>query len=549
VHLVLRGATVVDGTGGPRRQADVEVVDGRITQVGEIGPVDGAEEIDLTGLVLAPGFVDIHTHFDAQVFWDGRFTPSSWHGVTTVVQGNCGFGIAPTRAVDRDTVMETLELVEGMNIRTLKAGIPWNFETFPQYLDAIRELPKALNVAAFVPHSTMRTYVMGPEAATSRTANAEEIAEMKRLVKEAMDAGAIGFSTSQAPSHVGWRGLPVPSRLSDATEVKGLLDAMAESGRGIAEITYGPAFEIEEVAELSRDLGVRITWGSLLTGLFGPPGAALELLEKAKAVEGADIWPQVSCREIVFQMTLESPYYFGQVPAFKEALAVSRDERAKVYADKDWRDRARPDVLVARPGAYDRISIEETTKHRDLRGRTMNDLAAERGVHPFDLLLDLALEENLETRFRIVSRNEDPVELEALITDPRIVLGAHDAGAHVDMVCDSCYPSHLLGHWVRNEKAMTLEQAIWRLAGQPAEIFRIPDRGTIEVGKCADLVAFDPETIAALPNERVYDFPDNTDRLVSHNVGVQHVWVGGVAIRKDHHDVDGVAPGVLVTPA
>jgi N-acyl-D-amino-acid deacylase len=391
----------------------------------------------------------------------------------------------------------------------------------------------------------IRTYVMGPDAATSRTATDEEITKMKGLVREAMDAGAIGFSTSQAPSHVGWHGLPVPSRLADATELKGLLEAMAETGRGIAEITYGPAFEIEEVAEISKELGVRISWGSLLTGLFGPQGAAMEMLERASAV-GGDIWPQVSTREIVFQMTLESPYYFGQVPAFKEALELPRDVRAKVYADPEWRDRARPDVLVARPGAYDRISIEETEMYRDLRGRSMNELAAERGVHPFDLMLDLALAEHLDTRFRIVSRNEDPVELEQLITDPRTILGAHDAGAHVDMVCDSCYPSHVLGHWTRDEGAFTLEQAVWRMTGQPADIFRIPDRGRLQDGMMADLVAFDPDTIDALPNERVYDFPDATDRLVSGNVGVEHVWVAGEAIRTDGNDLDATGTGRLL---
>ncbi|MCB0994559.1 MAG: amidohydrolase family protein, partial [Acidimicrobiales bacterium] len=467
-HLLLRNAVVVDGTGAPGRSADVEVRDGRITAIGRLGPVDAAEEVDLAGLVLCPGFIDIHTHFDAQLFWDSRFTPSTWHGVTTVVIGNCGFGIAPTRPADRDAVMETLELVEGMNPLTLRTGIEWGFETFPEYLDEIRRRPKALNVAAFVPHSTIRTYAMGPEASATRAATEDEVAHMQRLVREAMDAGAIGVSTSQAPSHVGWRGLPVPSRLADPGEIRALLDAMAASGRGIAEITYGPAFEIDEVARLSSELGVPITWGSLLTGLFGGPGAALELLERACAVPGAQIWPQVHCREIVFQMTLESPYYFGQVPAFEEALALPRDQRARIYADSAWRDRARPDILGVRPGAYDRISVEETVAHAELRGRSLAAVAAEREVHPFDLLLDLAIDEDLGTRFRIVSRNEDPVELRALLTDDRTVLGAHDAGAHIDMICDSCFPSHLLGHWVRAEQAMTLEHAVWRMTGQPA---------------------------------------------------------------------------------
>src|SRR5579864_2305988 len=250
MRTVLRGATVVDGTGGPSRRADVEVVDGRIGAVGEVDG-DGTEEVDLSGLVLCPGFVDIHTHFDAQVFWDRNLTPSSWHGVTTVVQGNCGFGIAPARPDDRDLIMETLELVEGMKLETLRAGITWGFETFPQYLDTLRALPKRINVAAFVPHSMVRLYVMGADAAFSRAATDEEIADICRTMREALDAGAIGISTSQAPSHQGPQGRPVPSRFADEREIRALVATLADLGRGIIEITYGPLLEIEDVARLS----------------------------------------------------------------------------------------------------------------------------------------------------------------------------------------------------------------------------------------------------------------------------------------------------------
>src|SRR5689334_4018501 len=211
MHTILRGAIVVDGTGGPRQSCDVEIVDGRIARLGRIASAPGAEELDLSGLVLSPGFVDIHTHFDAQVFWDRDLTPSSWHGVTTVVQGNCGFGIAPARPADRQLIMETLELVEGMRVPTLQSGIEWGFETFPQYLDALRALPKRINVAAFVPHSMVRLYVMGAEAAFSRAATDDELAEICRVIAEALQAGAIGISTSQAPSHQGPQGRPVPS--------------------------------------------------------------------------------------------------------------------------------------------------------------------------------------------------------------------------------------------------------------------------------------------------------------------------------------------------
>ncbi len=247
---------------GPPGRVDVELLDGRIGAIGKL-PVGDGENIDLSGLVLAPGFIDIHTHLDAQVFWDPDLTPSSWHGVTTAVLGNCGFGIAPTAPEDRDVVMDTLELVEGMNARTLRAGIDWCFETFPEYLAALRRLPKRINVASVVPHSMVRTFVMGSDAATSRTATDDEVARMGAIVDEAFAAGALGFSSSQAPSHMGAHGRPVPSRLADRRELLALLARVAASGRGIAEVTYGPLLDIEEVALISKDLGVRITWGSL----------------------------------------------------------------------------------------------------------------------------------------------------------------------------------------------------------------------------------------------------------------------------------------------
>jgi N-acyl-D-amino-acid deacylase len=545
MHTILRNALVVDGTGGPSRQVDVEILDGRIGAVGDLPTGDG-DDIDLSGLVLAPGFIDIHTHLDAQVFWDPDLTPSSWHGVTTALVGNCGFGIAPTAPHDRDVVMDTLELVEGMNARTLRAGIDWCFETYPEYLSALRRLPKRINIASMVPHSMVRTFVMGSDAATSRVATEDEVTRMCEIVDEGFSAGALGFSSSQAPSHMGAHGRPVPSRLADRREMLRLLERVAATGRGIAEVTYGPLFDIEEVARISKDLGVRITWGSLLTGLFGAPGAAIEMLERASAV-GGDIWPQVSCREIVFQMSLLSPYFFSEVAGFNEVMSVPADARAKVYADPVWRDLARADVERPRIGAYDRISIEETVAHPDLVGRTMASVAAERGLHPFDLMLDLALEEDLATRFRVVSRNDEPVEHGALVTDRRTILGAHDAGAHLDMVCDAGYPSHMLGHWVRDEQALPLETAVWRLSGQLADVFRLTDRGHIRTGLAADLVAFDPTTVTNLPNERVWDFPAHTDRLISHSRGIESVWVGGVPIVAGGSLVAGAHPGNLVS--
>ncbi len=554
MRMALRGATVVDGTGGPRRSADVEVIDGRIGVIGEVEHAPGTEEVDLTGLVLCPGFVDIHTHFDAQVFWDRNLTPSSWHGVTTVVQGNCGFGIAPARPDDRDLIMETLELVEGMKLETLRAGISWGFETFPQYLDTIRALPKRINVAAFVPHSMVRLYVMGADAAFSRAATDEEIADICRTMREALDAGAIGISTSQAPSHQGPQGRPVPSRFADEREIRALVATLADLGRGIIEITYGPLLEIEDVARLSREYGVRITWGSVIPGLFGGPGSAMAMLDRGTAV-GGDLWPQTSTRFITTQMNLQNPYQWSRVPAFAEILGRDPEVMAKAFADPEWRARAIQQTIEIADqsdfldgdidGYFRRTSVEETINHAEVRGVPLATLAAERGVHPFEVMLDLALADGLQTTFRNLPRSTKE-ELADLVRDRRTVLGAHDAGAHIDMLCDSCYPSYTLRYWVREEGVLTLEEAVWRMAGQPAELWGIADRGTIEEGKVADLVAFDPDTIGETSFERVYDFPAHGDRLVSRSEGIRHVWVGGTAIRRDGVEIEEAAPGQLV---
>ena len=553
-RFTLRGGTVVDGTGGPVQRADVTVADGRIAAVGDIPRNGGGTDVDVSGLVVSPGFVDIHTHFDAQVFWDPDLTPSSWHGVTTVVQGNCGFGIAPTRPDDRELVMETLELVEGMRVDTLREGIDWSFETFPQYLDTVRALPKRINLGAFVPHSMVRLYVMGPDAAFSRTATDAELAEIRRLTREAMDAGAVGISTSQAPSHQGPQGRPVPSRFADVREVAALVETLAEVGRGIIEITYGPLMEIEEVAQLSRDHGVPITWGAVLPGLFGPPGSAMDMLERGTSV-GGQLWPQTSTRFITTQMSLENPYQWSRVPAFSEVLGRGTDAMASAYADPAWRERAlaqmesiadQTDFLDGDiEGYFRRTSVEETGCHFDLRGVPLADVAAARGGHPLEVMLDLALEDGLATRFRNLPRT-DKAELTELVTDPRTVLGAHDAGAHVDMLCDSCYPSYTLRYWVREEQAMTLEQAVWRMSGQPAALWGLADRGTIEEGKAADLVAFDPDTVGETHPERAWDFPADGDRLIARSQGIEHIWVNGTPTRQNGTDLEGATPGMVI---
>jgi N-acyl-D-aspartate/D-glutamate deacylase len=551
MHAILRGAQLVDGTGGPARRADVEIEGERIGRVGEVPRTKGAQEIGLSGLVLAPGFIDIHTHFDAQLFWDPDFTPSPWHGVTTAVQGNCGFGIAPMKPEGRETIMETLMRVEGMSLETLRAGIEWEFETFPEYMRAIAKREKRLNLATLLGHSPVRMYVLGDEAA-DRTATEDEITQMQAIVHEAMDAGAAGFSLSLAPSHVGAGSKPVPSRLADAREVEAMLSTVGKTGRGLVELTYGPPFSIEDAARMARDNNVRITWGALLGGFHGPRGTALSMLDSARSISD-DIWPQVSCRYITISIhLLESMFFFAPLPSFQKLLNAPREQRVAHYRDPAWRATARVEAHsndyepAFHARTWDNIWVDESKLHGEIIGVQLSELAAQRGVDTFDLMLDLALEEGLETRFRTAVDNTDDEEVAELLNDPRTVLGAHDAGAHLDLICDAAYPSHLLGYWVREKQALSLEKAVWRMTGQPADVFRIQDRGRVTPGAFADLVAFDPRTVGAKHVERVRDFPADGERLIARSEGIEHVFVNGIQSRSKGEDLPGVMAGVLV---
>jgi N-acyl-D-aspartate/D-glutamate deacylase len=544
MDVVLRGAEVVDGTGAPARRADVGIQGDRIAEVGTVA-ANGAAEVDVSGLTLAPGFIDIHTHYDAQVLWDPDLTPSCWHGVTTVVMGNCGFGIAPTRPEHRDTIAETLENVEGMSVDALKAGIRWEFESFPEYLDVLDRTATRLNVAALLGHTPLRLYVLGDES-VERAATDDEVARMHALAAEAVAAGAIGFATSKSPTHAGAAGNPVPSRLAETDEVFKIAAALKVAGRGVVQATPGPGLFIDEFANLSKDLGRHVSWTALLTGVFGK-GTAPHLVERTAEL-GGYVWPQIACRPLVMQLTLIDPFPFSSQPAFAEVLAVPRSARAGVYADPAWRDRARSEVGVF-GSRWDKTTIEETSRHSALLRRPLADLAAERGVDPFDLLVDLSLDEDLETRFRIVLANDDDDELAALLRDDRTVLGLSDAGAHASQLCDACFSTHLLQRWVREDGVLSLEAAVRRLSGHPAEVFGVRDRGVVKAGAFADLVAFDPATVGVGPMSRVHDLPAGADRLIAPSTGIEHVWVNGVAVRRDGADVEGARPGVLLRDA
>jgi N-acyl-D-aspartate/D-glutamate deacylase len=555
MDLLLRNASLVDGTGAPARAADVAVTGDRIGAIagpGELAAGAGTQVVDLDGLVLAPGFVDVHTHYDAQILWDGDLTPSSWHGVTSVVMGNCGFGVAPTRPEHRDTIVRTLENVEGMSMEALEAGIDWCFETFPEYMAALGRRRKRLNVGAFVGHTPLRLFAVGGE---ERAATPAEVERMRQLVREAIGAGALGFSTSRQPAHQGAYGRPVPSRFAEVDEVHALASVLGELGKGVVQVSIGPGLFVDQFSELAVRYGVPVTWTALVARA-DKPGAALRTVERGAALPG-EVYPQIACRPIVMQVTLTDPAPLGEIDVWKEVLARPRAERAALYADDAWRDRARDVTLDAWSHRWPKTSVEETATQADAVGVPLDRLAAERGTTPFDLMLDLALADDRAavaarspmsqpTRFRIVLDNDGDDEIGDLLADKRTLLGLSDAGAHASQLCDACYSTHLLGHWVRERRALSLEDAVWRLTGHPHRAFRIAERGLVHEGFHADLVAFDPDAVGTTPVERVHDQPGGADRLVVRSTGVEHVWVNGVATRTAGHDVPDTTPGVLL---
>jgi len=539
--LRIVGGTVIDGSGGPRRRGDVGIRGGRIVALGDAAG-SARQTIEADGRIVAPGFVDIHTHYDAQIFWDRMLTISPWHGVTTVVMGNCGFGVAPTRRAHRDLILRTLEKVEGMSLEALQAGLgaDWPFETFPEYLDAIETAGTAINAAALVGHTPVRMYVMGEES-TERPATEGEIGQMRQIVREALGAGALGFATSKSTTHVGYEGRPVPSRLAELDEIRALAAPLAEFEHGVLQATVGRGLFFDEFATLARETGCPVSWTALLAGMMGP-GSHRGLLERSAQIvkEGIPVYPQVACRPLNFEFNLREPFIFESLPLFKPVSAADFDGKCRIYGDAEFRAKLREKAGPGSEGNFGRrwadTMIAWCPSDRSLEERPLLEVARERGVDPIDLLCDLSLTDRLEPRFRMAVVNTDEDEVEELLTHPDTVLGLSDAGAHASQLCDACFSTHLLSRWVREREALTLERAVHMLTARPAEIFGIRDRGLLAEGRPADVVVFDPATVGAGPLQRVGDLPGGADRLVSEAFGIDAVIVNGAILRRNGAD-------------
>ena len=534
--LVIDNALVIDGLGTSARAGGVAVKDGRIA---DIGPDLGAaqQRVDAGGLVLAPGIVDIHTHYDAQLTWDPFATPSTSLGVTTVVIGNCGFTIAPCRPPDRDLTLRALTHVEGMSLDALRAGVRWDFESYPEYLDAMDRRGVVPNVASFVGHSSVRTYVLGADA-TRRPATEAEIAEMRRIVLEAVRVGAIGFATSTLEQHNGEAGVPMPSRLADERELMALTGALGEAGRGVFMLTKGMTSTIPWLEKVSAANGRPV----MIAAMFVDPGDPTRVFRELGEIEtartrGRELWAQVGCFALGMEFTLRHPYpleaFLGWRPAIE---AADEATYRRVLADPSFRKRLKEES--ASTGVPNRFSdktwphltIMEVTRgeHRHLQGQTIGALAEQSGRHPFDVFLDFGLDGELDAMFDCRLFNTDENEVRKLLRHPNAAVALSDAGAHLSFLCDAGFGLHLFGHWVRDRGDMTLEEAVKRVTSDVASAYRIPERGRLAPGAWADLILFDPKTVARGDKRRVNDLPTGASRLDTPAVGLHGVWVNGV---------------------
>jgi N-acyl-D-amino-acid deacylase len=542
LDLLITNGTVVDGTGGPSFAGNVGVRDGKVAYIGSDKPA-AKKTIDASEQVVAPGFVDVHTHFDAQVVWDPMLSISPWHGVTTVVMGNCGFGIAPTRPQDRELIVQTLERVEGMDAAALREGLAsWGFESFGEYLDVVTKKGVSINVAAMLGHTPVRTYVMGKDA-TERAATPQEVEQMRAIVSKALDDGAIGFSTSRVENHVGYQGKPVPSRAASLEEIDVLVGELR--GKGMLQVTTGPDFFFKEWAGLARKHDITICWTGILADRprYGITPAQQMQASRAMVDEGLRIYPQICTRPLSFELTMDKPFIFEQLPEFRAIATASNEERSRVYRSPEFREKVRntmDDPIEFLAGVPETL-ISYCESAPELEEQRIKDAARDRGVHPADLMLDLALENGLRTRYRVPVSNRDEPLINDFLHEPCAVLGFSDAGAHSSQLCDACWPTYFLDKWVRGKNAVSLEEAVRMMSSWPAEIFNIQGRGMLKEGMAADIVIFDPKTVAAQPLERVRDFPAGAERLISRATGISHVIVNGEVIRKDGRDA--IEPG------
>ena len=564
LDLLIRDGTIVDGSGAARYQGDVGIQQGQIVEIGRIRA--GAERvIEADGLIVAPGFVDGHTHMDAQVAWDRIGSCSCWHGVTTVIMGNCGFALAPCRPEEREWFARCLTAVEDIPTESMLAGIDWTWETFPEYLATVDHLPKAINYGAYIGHSALRMYVMGKRA-LSETATDEDLARMAGAVKEAIRAGAMGFSSSRATTHVTPDNTPVASRIADWAEVDRLVGAMAELGAGIFQVGPDISGGLAQRAFLARlqrvavESGRPVMFGTIASRQGDDPNPwtyQLEYLDQCAAA-GARVWGQTTTRSINAIFSLKSYLPFDVLPAWRELRRLPLPEQKRRLADPATRRQLMAEEATMKPrdNVFQGGGAATTDPRRPDYGNlyamkdvnwndpTVAQLAAARGKHPVEVMIDLALE-NENQVFVQPLVNEHPDQVLGMLKHPRTLATFSDSGAHVCQEMGSSLQTHMLSYWVRAKQAFTLEEAVRKLTFDNASAWDITDRGLLRAGYRADLVLFDEARVKpAMPTVEA-DLPGGARRLVQKAEGIAATIVNG-EVTLEHGKPTGRLPGALL---
>ncbi len=521
LDLLIRGARVCDGSGGPSFVADVGVQGGVFVHPSGIA----RRIIAAHGLTLMPGIVDVHTHYDAQATWDPTLSPSVALGVTTMVMGNCGFGVAPCPAPLRETVLRNLSVVEGMDIDALLSGTRWEFETFAEYLALLDRLRPYANVAVLAQHSTIRSAVMGASASVKKVPSQGELGRMQDLLREALEAGAVGFASSFSPNHSGWGGQPMPSTIAADEELLSLADILGEARRGVFVMATGP----RATPEFMEAIAARIRRPAFIVTVLtmynrAQPGRAMRMYERcAQALErGREVYIHANCQPLSFDFSLREPYILYSHDAFEPVKAAAPDARAAIYGTKEFRERLRHNF--ANPGQGILFSGDWTQVERD--GVPVTALARREGKDPLDYVFDLPLDVQLVAK---LYQNDD-AGVAPLLKHPAGVVALSDAGAHLIYFCDAGFGLHFLAHWVRETGTFTLEEGVRRLTSDPARKYRIPRRGLVAPGYHADFVLFDPREVGVSPLKRVNDLPGGGRRMIREPRGVHGVWVNGANV-------------------
>ena len=533
--LVIRGGTVVDGTGTSKTNADIAVKDGIIVEIGKISGRTQSS-IDATDLIVAPGFVDPHTHYDAQICWDDLTSPSCWHGVTSVMMGNCGVGLAPCRPKDREVASWDLVNVEAIPFEVLKKGVTWDWETFPEYMSAAENRGSALNLGFSCALTPFRHYVLGDES-MERAATEAETQTIANLLKDSMLAGAFGFTTTNAGQHVGYQGRPLACRLADNKELLAYCEVLKELNRGTIEVAL--TNDVSRVSASERELldllltasGRPVTWLALLNRDDDEHATQNTLTEVSDLIARGGI-PQSTCRPFIIQIDLRTPFIFANMECWNPVLNRDVAEQKKILQSDNFRTAfkealKRPLIFSSRWEVMTILEVQNKSLEH-LIGMNIAEIAAKEGEDPVDMFLDLAIRDELAMQFNYELFNSNEALIPELITDPRIMIGLSDGGAHVDALCDAGYCTYLLGHWVREKEVMTLERAIQRITTEPANLFGITQRGRIAEGLAADFAIFDLTTVGSdKTGEMRYDLPGGGRRLVVPSRGIEYTVVNG----------------------